>query len=334
METRAGYVIVGLFVVALFVAAVGGAILLGDIQLDQKTRPFRIDFSGSVAGLNEGSSVRYRGVPVGSVSRIQINPDNVEQIDVIIEVDSTVPIKADMVAVLEAQGLTGIGYIEIQGGSQAAADLVSTDDDIPVLRSRPSSLQQVFKSAPEIASQLVVLMARAERFLKPENEQAFAAILTSLGTLSTTLADKAPDIATAIDSTTAAARQLETSVKTLAPVVESLDREFVSVSEEAKSTLSAIRGAATGLDGQIADLSKSLQNTSNRIGRVAGSAGATLEDIRPGLQDFSQSGLYEVTQFLVEARVLVGNLDQLVRQINRDPSQFLFGSQEGQVDTR
>jgi phospholipid/cholesterol/gamma-HCH transport system substrate-binding protein len=334
METRAGYVLVGLFVVALFVASIGGAILLGDIQLDQKTRPFRIDFSGSVAGLSEGSGVRYRGVPVGSVSQIKIDPSNVEQIDVIIEVDTNVPIKADMVAVLESQGLTGIGYIEIQGGSQAAADLVSSDGAIPVLPSRPSSLQQVFKTAPEIASQLVVLMARAEQFLKPENEKAFADILASLGTLSAALADKAPDIETAIDATTAAARQLETSVKTLAPVFESLDRELVSVSEETKATLAAIRGAATGLEGEIGSLSKSLQDTSKRIGRVAGTANTTLEDIRPGLEDFSQSGLYEVSQFLVEARVLVGNLDQLVRQINRDPSQFLFGSQEGQVDTR
>jgi phospholipid/cholesterol/gamma-HCH transport system substrate-binding protein len=334
METRAGYVLVGLFVVALFVAAVGGAILLGDIQLDQKTRPFRIDFSGSVTGLSEGSSVRYRGVPVGSVSGIKINPNNVEQIDVVIEVDSNVPIKTDMVAVLESQGLTGIGYIEIQGGTQAAADLLATDGAIPVLRSRPSNLEQVFKSAPEIASQLVVLMARAERFLKPENEKAFGDILAGLSTLTTSLADKAPDIENAIDATTSAARQLEESVQKLAPVFESLDRELVSVSEETKLTLSAIRGTVIGLDGEIGALSKSLQKTSDRIGRVAGTAGAALDDVRPGLQDFSQSGLYELTQFLVEARMLVGNLDQLVRQINRDPSQFLFGSQEGQVNTR
>ncbi len=52
------------------------------------------------------------------------------------------------------------------------------------------------------------------------------------------------------------------------------------------------------------------------------------------MRDFSNSGLYELTQFLIEARVLVSNLDSVVRQIDRDPSRFLFGRREGQVETK
>ena len=52
------------------------------------------------------------------------------------------------------------------------------------------------------------------------------------------------------------------------------------------------------------------------------------------MRDFSNTGLYEMTQFLIEARELVGNLDRVVRQINRDPSQFLFGRREGQVEAK
>ena len=44
--------------------------------------------------------------------------------------------------------------------------------------------------------------------------------------------------------------------------------------------------------------------------------------------------LEKLTQFLIEARVLVGNLDRVVRQIDRDPSQFLFGRREGQVEAQ
>jgi phospholipid/cholesterol/gamma-HCH transport system substrate-binding protein len=335
VETRAGYVVVGAFVLALFVAAIGGAILLGDIRLDQDTRPFRIDFNGSVAGLSEGSAVRYRGVPVGSVTRIAIDPDNVEQIDVLVEIDSEVPIKSDMVAVLESQGLTGIGYIEIQGGTRGSADLEEgLDGELPRIPSRPSGLQQVFQTAPEIASQLVVLMARAERFLKPENEQALASILENMDVLAKALGGKTEEIEGAIDAGTGAAREIETATRELTPVLQSLEREITDVSAETKSTLATVRGAASGLDEEITALSRSLKETSDRLGVAAGTGGAVLDEMRPGLRDFSETGLYEISQFLVEARVMVSNLDQLVRQINRDPSQFLFGNQEGQVEAK
>ena len=39
------------------------------------TRPYVCYFSESVQGLETGSSVRYRGVPVGTVERIAVAPD-------------------------------------------------------------------------------------------------------------------------------------------------------------------------------------------------------------------------------------------------------------------
>ena len=333
METRAGYITVGVFAIVLFLGGLALAIWFGGVRLNQETRPFQIYFDGSVTGLSVGSPVRYRGVPVGSVSRIAIDPENVERIVVGVDIDAEVPIKTDMYAVLEAQGLTGVGYIQIEGGSAAAADTVATEEQpVPVIPSRASALSKVFETAPQIADEMVVLMARVRAFLDEDNEAAFREILTNLATVSATVAARADEIEIAIVEGAGAAQDVRLATQTIVPLVQALNQEIEVLSEETAFTLSAIRGAASGLDAEVAALANSLGGTSDRIGSTAAQLEALVDEARPGMRDFANSGLYELTQFLVEARTLVSNIDRVLRQLDRDPSQFLFGDREGQVE--
>jgi phospholipid/cholesterol/gamma-HCH transport system substrate-binding protein len=61
---------------------------------------------------------------------------------------------------------------------------------------------------------------------------------------------------------------------------------------------------------------------------------AVVNENRPALRDFSQSGLYEFTQFISEARTLIMNLSRLSSQLERDPAQFLFGNQQKGFEAR
>jgi len=81
------------------------------------------------------------------------------------------------------------------------------------------------------------------------------------------------------------------------------------------------------VDAEVGVLAQRLAGTSAQLE-------ALVAEARPGMRDFSNSGLYELTQFLMEARELVVNLDRVVRQIDRDPRQFLFGRREGQVEAQ
>src|SRR5215469_4240839 len=103
-------------VIGIFVAIVW----LTRLQFEKEGKIYDIHFAGSVSGLNDGAPVRYKGVPIGRVVRISLDPDNVERIRVRIVVDTGTPIKQDAVASLEAQGITGLAYVEISGGSNAS----------------------------------------------------------------------------------------------------------------------------------------------------------------------------------------------------------------------
>ena len=58
---------------------------------DAGSNRYRIYFTGSVAGLKEGSPVRYRGIALGAVRDIRIDPRNVSRVQVTIEVSSQLP---------------------------------------------------------------------------------------------------------------------------------------------------------------------------------------------------------------------------------------------------
>ena len=322
METRASYVAVGAFAILLLVGGLFMAIWFGGVSLDQETKPYRIEFQGAVDGLSTGSAVRYRGVPVGTVSDIRIDPGNVELIRVDIEIDAEVPIKKDMYAVLQAQGLTGIGFIQIEGGTAAAEELQATDEQpVPRIPARSSALSKVFETAPEIADRLVVVIARIEEFLSDENEQNFRMLLANLAQVSTAVADRSDDIEAVITGASASIADLRAAAAEVGPLLQ-----------EASATLSTVRGTAVGLDSEVAALSSSLAKAGDRIASTAGELEGMLADARPGMKDFTNTGLYELTQFLVEARFLVSNIDRVLRQIDRDPSQFLFGDRDGQVE--
>ena len=110
METRASYILVGSFVLTLVAALVGVAIWLAGIEFDKAPTRYLTYFKGDVTGLGVGSAVRYRGVPVGSVRTIRLDPKNVEQVQVTMDVSVDAPIKEDTVAQLALQGITGVAF--------------------------------------------------------------------------------------------------------------------------------------------------------------------------------------------------------------------------------
>ena len=75
METRANHLAVGIFVLAVVAGLFGFVLWLGRSAGERDVARYAILFEGSVSGLATSSTVRYRGVPVGRVEDIRIDPD-------------------------------------------------------------------------------------------------------------------------------------------------------------------------------------------------------------------------------------------------------------------
>ena len=327
METRASYVVVGVFVFAMFAAGMGFVVWLGKVELDRDVSTYEITFEEQVTGLSVGSPARYRGIPVGQVTDITIDPDNIEIIRVRVEIDSKVPIKRDVYATLESQGLTGVGYIQLAGGSKDAPLLAARPgDEVPVLESRPSVLQEVAEAAPEIASQLVVLVNRANQLLNDKNRTSIQNTLKNLESVSAILANRSSEIEAIIENA-------HTTMLVLDETVAQVGGDISVMSEEISQTMATTRGTVSAVDAEIAIVSADLRDTLKNVSKVSGEAATLISENREAVNDFAVTGLYELTEFLVEGRQLMNDLDRLVRQVEADPARILFGNRNKGVET-
>ncbi len=181
METHVNYVRVGTFVIGGFFAMIFFILWLNKVGLGESTQPYHIYFKGSVAGLKIGSGVQYRGVPIGKVSEIKIDPENVEQIVVTVMIDKGAVIKEDMIASLEVQGLTGGAYIQINGGTTQAHNLRDVSHKhIPVIASKSSLIEEVSATIPDILKKMDGLISEMRGVFSDENRQSFAQTMKNI----------------------------------------------------------------------------------------------------------------------------------------------------------
>ena len=119
METKVNYAIVGAFVLLLSGAIVAGVLWISSGRTERKDYDtYLAYFTESISGLNEHAPVKYKGVAVGSVREIALDPTDPQRVRLVLAIERGVPIKEDTVAVLSVQGLTGIAFLDLGGGSR------------------------------------------------------------------------------------------------------------------------------------------------------------------------------------------------------------------------
>ena len=120
MEPKVNYILVGAFVVLLGATILGAIFWLGKTDYRGIYDRYYVYTRESVAGLSVDSTVKYRGVDVGRVKQVILNPENAEEVRVTLDIVVGTPVKTDTQAVLVTQGLTGLVTLTLTGGSREA----------------------------------------------------------------------------------------------------------------------------------------------------------------------------------------------------------------------
>jgi phospholipid/cholesterol/gamma-HCH transport system substrate-binding protein len=313
METRASYIAVGAFVLLLALGLAGFVVWLGAVSVQGDRDRYRIFFSGSVTGLQQGSPVRYRGIPVGTVQRIRINPDDIEEIEVTIGVEPDTPIMTNSVASLEMLGITGGVYVQISGGSREQGEPleVQEGEPPPVIQSEPSAIQEVMESAPELLERATAVLERAEALLSEENREAVTAILQDTEEMTSALADGDAGLPAMVE-------RVESLAQGLDGLVAEARVDLARISDDLDTLLTTVDDTTRDLSADAEQMANALTATANRVNVL-------LAQMQPGLVEFSETGLYEFTVMTSELRALAQNLSRLATRFERDPTQFLLG---------
>jgi phospholipid/cholesterol/gamma-HCH transport system substrate-binding protein len=143
-------------------------------------KPYRVVALTPVSGLNAQAQVRYRGMSVGRVTSIRLDPADRHRILVDIEVNSEIPVTRGTYAQLGMEGITGIAYVHLLDDSNETAPPPKGAGGLAELPLRPSFFDTVTDSAEGAVRDARELMAALNKVLTPENRKTIGASLASL----------------------------------------------------------------------------------------------------------------------------------------------------------
>ena len=263
METRANYVLIGLFTLAVVVGVFGFVYWFQNIGGAGERAFYRVQFDGSVSGLRTGGSVLFNGIRVGEVTELKLNPERPQQVIATLSIDKTVAVRPDTEAGLEFQGLTGIASVSLKGGSPSAPPLIGDKANPPLLTAPPGATQDVTQAAREA-------LRKVQDFIE-ENQKAFHSALENLDKFSGALARNTTSIdntLTSIDKFSGALARNSERIDKIAEGLQNLtggeDGKGGEINEAARS----IRTLADNLDKRSAEITLGISRFTNTGSRA------------------------------------------------------------------
>ena len=303
MEDKVNYTLVGIFVLGLGAALVIAVLwLAAGLNTQKKYEPYQSVIKESVAGLSVAAPVKYLGVDVGKVSEIAIDPQNSRQVRVKFLIERGTPIKQDTEAVMKSQGLTGIAYIELSGGSVGSPPLLATSDvPVPLIRSKPSLSARLEDVLTSVLANVNRTAANLDAVLDAGNRAALKQTLADTASLVHALAAQQGTISAGIADGARTAKNAARASDRLGPAIE-----------------------------RIATSADALRKMGSDISRTSDSAGRTVDTAASGVQQIVTETLPELQRLLAEMNALSASVRSLSEQTERNPSSLIRGAPQRQ----
>jgi phospholipid/cholesterol/gamma-HCH transport system substrate-binding protein len=294
METKANYVLIGAFTIVVVVFGLLFALWAAKYSSDRSWQQYEVIFNEPVTGLTEGGSVQYNGIAVGTVQRLSLSPQDPRRVEALLKIGADVPVKVDTKAKLSQQGITGSPFIQLTGGSPSAARLEPRDsDDIPVIQTEPSALQNIADTANR-------LVERLDQMMSQKNIDHINQTLANLDAMTSAIGGQKDDLRALVQNLRKASDQLNTTLATTNHAVDGIDKELPAVLAKLDSTLAKLDSAA-------------------------GNANQILGENRAAINSFANDGLSQLGPTLSDLRSLVRDLRRISDRLGQNPTRFILG---------
>lgn len=290
---------VGLFVSIALAAFIAFVIwLTGRTGAEEMSR-YSLMFQRDVSGLVVGGPVKYMGVNIGSVVRMNLQRSDGIEVRVDIEVLASTPVDQGTYASIAFQGITGVAVVNLASESgEHKALQKGPDQDYPVIPVRDVGFAALLSSAPEIMNKIDYLLVQASELLGEKNRGAITGTLENLEALTSSLAQNRESIAA---------------------IPGDLNRTFAEIQATVQQLKEVIGELQPGLNSTIANFNRSGENLASLTGRLDG----LLRDHEKNVGQFMEHGLAEAPALMNEMRQALRDLEKLVQELRDDPSQLI-----------
>ena len=292
------YAVVGTFVIVLGAVLVAAILWLaaGGAWRQQYDLYLAVE-NESVAGLNVNAPVKYNGVDVGKVSAIRLDRSNPQRVELMFAIEHGTPVKEDTVAVLRTQGLTGIAYVELDGGALDSPPLRAQEGSpYPVIRTKPSLSARIENVLTTALTKLDSTTKNINAILSAENQSAFKSALADIAAVAHTLAARKETLDSGINDAARTFQNTARASATIGPILESVRRSAAAV-----------------------------EWASDEVAHLSVSAGKTVTAVGADVDRFTAETIPELERLLGELTALSASLRRLTEQTERNPAGLLFG---------
>jgi paraquat-inducible protein B len=301
---------VGLFVLTGLVLGIAATLVFGSGRLFRETVPFVMFFEGAVSGLQEGAPVTFRGVKVGTVTRVAValGSDGQVRIPVYIELDpasirgkSGHPV-ADTYAQVDdlvEQGLrgqlqlqsllTGLLVVRLDFFPEEPPRLVGGDLSLPELPTKQSGLQRLSESVQqikvdEIAQRMLNALEGIDRIVNSRQTQEgvadTAAILRDLREIVAEIRAKVGPVSMEFSQTGVSLRELVEQLNTrVGPLLASVEAATAETQRLAVNVNDAVARLTPKVEQGVATATRALEHAERQLDLENGPAAGLVQSL-------------------------------------------------------
>jgi phospholipid/cholesterol/gamma-HCH transport system substrate-binding protein len=272
------------FFTGLFILLLGAGVIATWLWLSGRhvaREPYMVVTQQSVSGLSAQSQVLFRGIPAGQVHSIRLDPDDLRNILIRIQVDETIPITHGTYATLRLQGFTGLSQLELEDSGEDPTLLPTRPDKPSRIPMRPSIADKFMDSSEAVLRNTEQLLSQLNILFKEINEAPLQKILAN---------------------TEIATMQLNEVLKTLPPLTTDTHRTLTDIDE---------------LVSQLKILSRSFTKAIAKTEQLAETGQAVGKELAHSTFPRTNTALEQLTRTTEEIQSLVRSLQKSPQSLLR-----------------
>ncbi|QHI99063.1 MCE family protein [Xylophilus rhododendri] len=306
MENKSHAMAAGIFVLVLTAMLIGLAFWL--TRDTGSYRDYELSTGDTVTGLQLQAPVRFKGVPVGKVTKIGFDPQIPGNVVVQLAVRENTPVTPTTFATLAYQGVTGLAFVQLDDDDLPQPVVPPGEDGIERLPIKPSQLGRLTESAPAILAQVEDAAKRLNDLMSDDNQKRISTALDNIG-------KAAANVAVLTEKVQG------TLTDRVDPALAAMPRTL----DQATVTLRSLQGTATDISGaarQIGNTAQRLNAPDGPLDRLAEGTGA----LSHAVDVIGTTTLPRINRVSEDASRAMRQLSRTVTGINDNPQSLIFGN--------
>ena len=306
MENKAHATAAGAFV--LVVAALLGLLAVWLMRDNTQRDLYEMTTAETVSGLQPQAPVRFRGVPVGKVELIGFDSIVKGNVLIRVSIDRDAPVTKSVFATVASQGVTGLGFIQLDDTGESKERLVATNENLPRIPLQPGGLDKLLKQTDVIANQLEQASTRLNKLLADDNQKSFALALNNLGAAASSVNVLSNTLTSILNA------QLGPEKVNIPRLVKNLDAAVLTLKETSTQASTAI--------SEVGVTARRLNEKGGPLDKL--SDGGTA--LAAGVETFSAATLPKLDSVASEAAITLRQLRRTVNAVEDNPQSLIFGN--------